>query len=77
VVSAGYYVNVLRVMFMKPRPDGTADPERGGTLTRGVVLATAVSILVLGLVPGRVIRWSHDSIPRSPQLPAAAASALR
>ena len=77
VVSAGYYLNVVRVMFMKPRPDGTAEPERGGTLTRGIVLATAVAILVLGLVPGQVIRWSHDSVPQSPQAPAAAASALR
>jgi NADH-quinone oxidoreductase subunit N len=72
VVSAGYYLNVVRVMFMKPRPDGAATPERAGPLTRGVVLATAVAILVLGIVPSRVIGWSRASVPRAPAAQATA-----
>jgi NADH-quinone oxidoreductase subunit N len=66
VISAGYYVNVVRVMFMKPRPEGAADPLPAGPLTRGVVFVTAVVILVLGVVPSRVIGWSRASIPRAP-----------
>jgi NADH-quinone oxidoreductase subunit N len=77
VVSAGYYLNVVRVMFMKPRPPGASDPERAGTLTRGIVLVTAVAIVVLGLVPSRVIGWSRASEPRPPQVQAAAADAPR
>ncbi|MBM3907937.1 MAG: NADH-quinone oxidoreductase subunit N [Gemmatimonadetes bacterium] len=66
VISAGYYLNVVRVMFMKARPEGAITPVRAGPLTRGVVFATAVVILVLGLVPSRVIGWSRASIPRAP-----------
>jgi len=73
VISAGYYLNVVRVMFMKPRPEGAVTPERAGPLTRGVVFATAVVILVLGLVPSRVIGWSRASIPKAPVAQTAAA----
>ncbi|MCX5760913.1 MAG: NADH-quinone oxidoreductase subunit N [Gemmatimonadetes bacterium] len=77
VVSAGYYLNVVRVMFMKPRPEGARDPEPAGALTRGVVLATAVAILALGIMPTRVISWSRGSIPRPPHVQAAAVDAPR
>ena len=77
VVSAGYYLNVVRVMFMKPRPEGASAPEFSGALTRGVVFVAAVAVLVFGLVPGRVIGWSRASIPRAPQLQAAATPAPR
>ena len=73
VISAGYYVNVVRVMFMKARPEGAVTPERAGPLTRGVVFAAAVAILVLGLVPNRLIQWSRGSIPRAPTVQAAVA----
>ncbi len=73
VVSAGYYLNVVRVMFMKQRPEGAPDPERAGPLTRGVVLVAALAILALGLVPNRLINWSRDSIPRAPAAPSAVA----
>src|SRR5471032_70233 len=36
VISAGYYLQVVRVMFMKPRPEGASDPAPMGTLTRVV-----------------------------------------
>ncbi|MBW7934247.1 MAG: NADH-quinone oxidoreductase subunit N, partial [Gemmatimonadaceae bacterium] len=73
VVSAGYYLNVVRVMFMKPRPEGAELPSPAGPLTRGVVMATAVLILVLGLVPSRLIGWSRAAVPRAPVVEAAAA----
>lgn len=66
VVSAGYYLNVVRVMFMKPRPEGAPTPTNAGPLTRSVVFATAVLILALGLVPNRLINWSRSSVPRAP-----------
>ena len=68
VVSAGYYLNVVRVMFMKPRPEGAPEIQPAGALTRGVVLVAAVAVLVLGLVPGRLINWSRASLPHAPQV---------
>jgi hypothetical protein len=62
---------------MKARPAGAAAPERTGALTRGVVLATALAILVLGLVPSRVIGWSRAGVPRGPQIQAASVDAPR
>lgn len=77
VVSAGYYLNVVRVMFMKARPEGAVDPDRAGLLTRSVVVITAVVILGLGVVPNRVIGWSRGAVPKPPQVRAAAAEATR
>jgi len=77
VVSAGYYLNVVRVMFMKARPEGAADPAPAGAWTRGVVFAAAAAILFFGVVPSRVIGWSRSSIPRAPQVQAAAIDASR
>lgn len=77
VVSAGYYLNVVRVMFMKTRPDGASEPERTGALTRSVVFAAAAAIIVLGLVPSRVIGWSRAGVPRGPEIQAASVDAPR
>lgn len=52
VVSAGYYLRVVMVMFMRPRPEGAALPARAGGGTRFVIAATAVLIVALGLYPG-------------------------
>ncbi|HVA57475.1 MAG: NADH-quinone oxidoreductase subunit N [Gemmatimonadaceae bacterium] len=51
VVSAGYYLSVVMVMFMKPRPDDAAVPGPIAALTRAVVVVTVLAILVLGVVP--------------------------
>ena len=37
VISAGYYLQVVRVMFMKPRPEGAVDPAPLGPMTRAVL----------------------------------------
>ena len=50
-VSAGYYLYVVMVMFMRPRPADAAPVLRSGWPTRAVMIATAVLILVLGLYP--------------------------
>ncbi|MDQ8154339.1 MAG: NADH-quinone oxidoreductase subunit N [Gemmatimonadota bacterium] len=77
VVSAGYYLNVVRVMFMKPRPEGAETPAQAGALTRGVVFVAVAAILVLGVIPSRAIGWSRASVPRAPQMQAAVVDAPR
>jgi NADH-quinone oxidoreductase subunit N len=67
VVSAGYYLQVVRVMFMKPRPEGAVEPAPMGSLTR-VVLAVSVALVLLGgLVPARIVTWARDNQPTAPQ----------
>lgn len=66
VVSAGYYLQVVRVMFMKPRPEGASDPAPMGPLTR-VVLGVSVALVLLGgLIPARVVNSARDNQPTPP-----------
>lgn len=59
-ISAGYYLQVVRVMYMKPRPatPATSTLPAGG-LTRFVIAAAAVLIVVLGLFPDSVARLAQ------------------
>jgi NADH-quinone oxidoreductase subunit N len=66
VVSAGYYLYVVMVMFMKQRPAGALAPLRVGRVTGSVIGLTAALILLLGLVPSELLRWSRASIPHTP-----------
>jgi NADH-quinone oxidoreductase subunit N len=61
VVSAGYYLHLVRVMFMKERDAAAAPVPLAGPLTRLVLITTAVLILVLGIAPERVATWSRLS----------------
>ena len=72
-ISAGFYLYLVMLMFMKDRP---ADHRVGATgpFTRIVIGATAVAILVLGIVATPLVRWAEQgalmagssvSIPRS------------
>ncbi|MEP6494546.1 MAG: NADH-quinone oxidoreductase subunit N [bacterium] len=64
VVSAGYYLHVVMLMFMRPRAEGARVPEQSGGLTR-VVLAISVGfILLIGLVPEQVIEAARGGRPR-------------
>ena len=65
VVSAGYYLYVVMVMFMRPREDGAPVPPPCGPLTRGVIWAAAVLILVLGVFPDAIATWAETSVPRA------------
>lgn len=70
-VSAGYYLYVVMVMFMKPRPEGaTALPAVTG-LSRTVIAATAAILLVFGVFPDPVVRWTQSTggLTRSPETP--------
>jgi len=63
VVSAGYYLYVVMVMFMRPRLASAVAPARAGALTRFVVAASAILIVVLGVFPERFVRQTHGSAP--------------
>jgi NADH-quinone oxidoreductase subunit N len=67
VLSAGYYLHVVMVMFMKPAPEGLiAEPPRAGGMTRAVLVATVVLTFLIGLAPDVLVRWtgrSRISIP--------------
>ena len=63
VVSAGYYLYVVMVMFMKPRATAAVLPERTGAWTRTVVWASVVIILVFGLFPDAIVSFTQRSAP--------------
>lgn len=61
VISAGYYLQVVRAMFMSPRPEGAREPAPMGGMTRAVIGVTAVLILALGLFPSQLVRYSSEN----------------
>jgi NADH-quinone oxidoreductase subunit N len=63
VVSAGYYLYVVMVMFMRPRPVDAPLPARAGTLTRLLIGATAVLIIAFGLYPDPIVRLATRGTP--------------
>ena len=64
VVSAGYYLYVIVVMFMKA-PDPDAEPfPRTPALTRAVLAVTVVGILILGVYPNWVQSIASKGWPR-------------
>lgn len=78
VISAGYYLYVIMVMFMRPRrPEAAAVPRTPGW-TQFVMVACAAAILVLGLFPDYAIRYAMVGVPRlAPVGPAAATAPAR
>jgi NADH-quinone oxidoreductase subunit N len=67
VISAGYYLQVVRVMFMKPRPDDARIPAPMGRFTSVVLAVSVVLVLLVGLVPSRVVSWARDNQPTPPK----------
>jgi NADH-quinone oxidoreductase subunit N len=61
LVSAGYYMHVVMVMFMRPRKEDALPFLRTGGWTRFVIAAAAILILVLGVLPNSVVRWTQRS----------------
>jgi NADH-quinone oxidoreductase subunit N len=74
VVSAGYYLYVVMVMFMRPRPEGAVAAASSAGLTRAIIAATAVLILILGVAPDLAVRAAREAAPRlgTPVRPAGA-----
>jgi NADH-quinone oxidoreductase subunit N len=81
LVSAGYYLYVVMVMFMRPRAADAAPVASPSGWTRSVIAIAAILILVLGVLPNSVIRWtqrSRNSVPvAEASSPGAAASIIR
>ncbi len=63
LVSAGYYLYVVMVMFMKPRSSEASVPARTSGWTRAVVWGTAAIILIFGLFPDAVVSFTQRSAP--------------
>ncbi len=64
VISAGYYLYVVMVMFMRPRRDGAPVVARTPGWTRFVMLACAAAILLLGILPDYAVRYASVGQPR-------------
>jgi NADH-quinone oxidoreductase subunit N len=63
VISAGYYLYVVMVMFMRQPAERTvvAEVAPSGRLTRGVLFAAAILILLLGVAPDALVRITRSS----------------
>jgi NADH-quinone oxidoreductase subunit N len=60
VLSAGYYLRVVMVMFMRPTTESTPTPPPAGSMARGVLFATVVATLLIGVAPEIVVRWTEQ-----------------
>jgi NADH-quinone oxidoreductase subunit N len=65
VISAGYYLYVVMVMFMRPRAEGAPVPVRSRRLTGVVIAASAIILVLLGFFPERLVRFTRGSAPLS------------
>ncbi len=72
VVSAGYYLYVVMVMFMKPRPEGAAPLPALGGIPRAVVVASVAFLLAFGVYPSPVVRWASGAASLTMTPPTAA-----
>jgi NADH-quinone oxidoreductase subunit N len=63
VISAGYYLYVVMVMFMKPRASSAILPERTSGWTRAVIWGSAAVILIFGLFPDALVSLTQRSTP--------------
>ena len=72
-ISAGYYLYVVMVMFMKPRPESAAPLPRIGGMSQAVIMASVALLLFFGLFPDPVVRWARRGTELVPAMPPAAA----
>jgi NADH-quinone oxidoreductase subunit N len=71
VVSAGYYMYVVMLMFMRPRPESAPVPEASGGLTRMILAISVGLILFLGIFPEQAISVARLARPRVEMVPQA------
>lgn len=76
VISAGYYLRVVLVMFMRPRPEGSTAMERvrSGSATNWVIGVAAALLLLLGVFPNALV---HQTQSRGAALPSVAQQAIQ
>jgi len=61
VVAFGYYGNVMREVWMKPTPHGETTAIRTPSSLTAALVITGVATLVLGVLPGTVMRFGDLS----------------
>ena len=61
VISAAYYMKVLREIWMKPAPDGDTTPIAAPQPIRLALGLCAAGTIVLGVLPGLVLRFADIS----------------
>lgn len=61
VIAFGYYGNIMREMWMKPVPDGDSSPIRTPPSLVAALVITGTGTLVLGVLPGLVLRFGDLS----------------
>ncbi len=61
VIAAGYYMRVLRVVWMDEAPDGDVTPVRPPAPIVAALCLTAVGTIVLGVLPNLVARFGNLS----------------
>ncbi|MGZ8491015.1 MAG: NADH-quinone oxidoreductase subunit N [Gemmatirosa sp.] len=61
VISAGYYLFVIMVMFMRPRAADAPTLPPTAPWTRTVIFGSAALLLALGLYPTPIVRWARSS----------------
>ena len=64
VISAGYYLYVVMVMFMRPRSASANVPMETPGWTQFVMVACATAIIVLGVMPEYSVRFANVGLPR-------------
>jgi len=64
VVSAGYYLHVIMVMFMRPPAEQAEPLPATPALTRLVLAVSVVGILILGVYPNWFQRAARVGYPR-------------
>ncbi|MEP7000561.1 MAG: proton-conducting transporter membrane subunit, partial [bacterium] len=64
VISAGYYLYVIMVMFMRPRREDAMPVGATPAWTQFVMVAAAATILILGVLPEMTVRYASVGVPR-------------
>jgi NADH-quinone oxidoreductase subunit N len=65
VISAGYYLGVVLVMFMRPRADNALVVRPVPTGTFLVIYLSAFTLLLFGVLPNGFVVLARDSVPIS------------
>jgi NADH-quinone oxidoreductase subunit N len=65
VISAGYYLGVVLVMFMKPRAADALVVRPVPTGTFLVIYLSAFTLLLFGVLPNGFVMLARDSVPIS------------
>ena len=60
-ISAGYYLYVVMVMYMKPRPENAPPLPQIGAVSRAVIFASVLLLLVFGVFPDPVVKWARGA----------------